>query len=50
MTNARRFGAEDIRGILVSPMLARGQEVIIGTKIDDQFRAGDHVRHRGGVG
>ena len=27
----------DIRGILVSPMAAEGVEVIIGTKIDDQF-------------
>ncbi len=27
----------DIRGILVSPMAQRGLEVIIGTKIDDQF-------------
>ena len=27
----------DIRGVLVSPMAASGVEVIIGTKIDDQF-------------
>ena len=36
--NAKRFHAEcDIRGILVSPMAEPGVEVIIGTKIDDQF-------------
>ncbi len=27
----------DIRGVLVSPMASRGLEVIVGTKIDDQF-------------
>jgi acetyltransferase len=27
----------DVRGVLVSPMAHRGLEVIIGTKIDDQF-------------
>ena len=37
MESARRFGAQDIRGVLVGPMLQRGQEVIIGTKTDDQF-------------
>ena len=36
--NARRFSPEaDIRGILVSPMARKGVEIIIGTKIDDQF-------------
>jgi acetate---CoA ligase (ADP-forming) len=36
--NSKRFypGA-DIRGILVSPMARKGVEIIIGTKIDDQF-------------
>jgi acetyltransferase len=29
--------AAQISGVLVSPMAARGQEVIIGTKLDDQF-------------
>lgn len=33
---AYRPGA-DIRGVLVSPMARKGVEVIIGTKIDDQF-------------
>jgi len=38
MDNARKFNPDaDIRGILVSPMAARGVEVIIGTKTDDQF-------------
>jgi acetyltransferase len=38
MTNAGRFDASaDIRGILVTPMLKDGLEIIIGTKIDDQF-------------
>jgi acyl-CoA synthetase (NDP forming) len=27
----------DIRGVLVAPMAPKGLEVIIGTKIDDQF-------------
>ena len=35
---ARDYNPEaDIRGVLVAPMLKRGLEVIIGTKIDDQF-------------
>ncbi|MFZ0131144.1 MAG: acetate--CoA ligase family protein [Desulfobacterales bacterium] len=38
LANARRFDpAVDIRGVLVSPMAAKGIEVIIGTKYDDQF-------------
>jgi acetyltransferase len=36
--NARNYKADaDIRGVLVSPMIADGIEVIIGTKIDGQF-------------
>ncbi len=36
--NARRYNPEaDIRGVIVSPMADKGVEVIIGTKIDDQF-------------
>ena len=36
--NAKRYNPEaEIRGVLVSPMAKRGLEVIIGTKIDDQF-------------
>ncbi len=36
--NAKAFKPDaDIRGILVSPMADEGTEVIIGTKIDDQF-------------
>lgn len=36
--NARTFDRQaDIRGVVVSPMAAKGLEVIIGTKIDDQF-------------
>ena len=36
--NARHFSPEaDIRGVLVSPMARKGVEIIIGTKIDDQF-------------
>ncbi|MFU8769241.1 MAG: acetate--CoA ligase family protein [Desulfotignum sp.] len=36
--NARIYDpAADIRGVLVAPMAAKGLEVIIGTKIDDQF-------------
>jgi len=38
LANARRFDpAADIRGVLVSPMAAKGIEVIVGTKYDDQF-------------
>lgn len=38
MRNARRYRPDaDIRGILVSPMAEPGLEVIIGTKIDEQF-------------
>ncbi len=38
MENARAFNPEaDIRGVLVAPMARDGLEVIIGTKIDDQF-------------
>ena len=38
MDSAHRFNPQaDIRGILVSPMAKKGVEVIIGTKIDDQF-------------
>ncbi|UCF90357.1 MAG: acetate--CoA ligase family protein [Desulfobacterales bacterium] len=38
IANARKFDARaDIRGVLVSPMASSGVEVIIGTKIDDQF-------------
>ncbi len=38
LANARAYhpGA-DIRGVLISPMAAKGVEVIIGTKVDDQF-------------
>jgi len=36
--SAKRFNADaDIRGVLVTPMIESGIEVIIGTKIDDQF-------------
>ncbi len=36
--NAKRYNDKaDIRGVLVSPMVSPGVEVIIGTKIDDQF-------------
>ena len=36
--NAKRFNADaDIRGVLVSPMIKDGIEIIIGSKIDDQF-------------
>jgi acetate---CoA ligase (ADP-forming) len=34
---ARYMPDADIRGVLVSPMVEPGVEVIIGTKIDDQF-------------
>jgi acetate---CoA ligase (ADP-forming) len=37
VASAKKFGAEEIRGVLVTPMLEEGLEVIIGTKIDDQF-------------
>jgi len=38
MDNAGQYKPRaDIRGILVSPMARKGVEVIIGTKIDDQF-------------
>ncbi|MCP3951361.1 MAG: acyl-CoA synthetase, partial [Desulfobacterales bacterium] len=38
MANAKRFDtAADIHGILVTPMLQDGLEIIIGTKLDDQF-------------
>ena len=38
ITNAKAYRAEaEIEGVLVSPMAAKGVEVIIGTKIDDQF-------------
>ena len=36
--NAKKFAPNvNIRGVLVSPMVKEGLEVIIGTKIDDQF-------------
>jgi len=36
--NARQYKPEaDIRGVLVSPMADSGVEIIIGTKIDEQF-------------
>ncbi|MGD2185432.1 MAG: acetate--CoA ligase family protein [Desulfobacterales bacterium] len=38
MRNCKKYDAKaDIKGILVSPMADEGVEVIIGTKIDDQF-------------
>lgn len=38
LKNAEHYNPRaDIRGILVSPMAAAGLEVIVGTKIDDQF-------------
>ena len=38
MKNSKAYNAKaDIRGILVSPMADEGVEVIIGTKVDDQF-------------
>jgi acetyltransferase len=38
IANAKLYNSEaDIRGVLVSPMAKEGTEVIIGTKIDDQF-------------
>lgn len=36
--SARRYArGADVRGVLVSPMAPEGVEVIVGTKIDDQF-------------
>ena len=36
--NARIYNADaDIRGVLVAPMAQKGLEIIIGTKIDEQF-------------
>ena len=38
MKKAKAYRPEaEIRGILVSPMARKGVEVIIGTKLDDQF-------------
>ncbi len=38
LANARNYAPDaDIRGVLVAPMVDAGLEVIIGTKIDDQF-------------
>jgi len=38
MKNSKKYDAKaDIRGILISPMADEGVEIIIGTKIDDQF-------------
>ena len=38
MKNAKAYNPDaDIRGIMVSPMAKPGIEVIVGTKIDDQF-------------
>jgi acetyltransferase len=38
IAGAKKYNSKaDIRGILVSPMAEKGVEVIIGTKIDDQF-------------
>ncbi len=38
MANAKAYKPDaDIRGVLVSPMAENGTEVIIGTKMDDQF-------------
>jgi acetyltransferase len=38
MKSSKKYAPKaDIRGVLVSPMAAEGVEVIIGTKIDDQF-------------
>lgn len=38
IANAQKFKPDaDIRGVLVAPMAEKGLEVIIGTKIDDQF-------------
>jgi acetyltransferase len=36
--NAKSYNADaDIRGVLVAPMAQKGLEIIIGTKIDEQF-------------
>ncbi|MBU1340363.1 MAG: acetate--CoA ligase family protein [Proteobacteria bacterium] len=36
--NAKAYNPDaDIRGVLVAPMAAKGLEIIIGTKIDEQF-------------
>lgn len=38
ISNARKYHEKaDIRGVLVSPMAQQGVEIVIGTKIDDQF-------------
>ncbi len=38
LTNANKYkDSADIRGVIVTPMAKAGVEVIIGTKIDDQF-------------
>lgn len=38
MTQAKHYNAQaDIRGVLVEPMAREGIEIIIGTKIDEQF-------------
>jgi acetyltransferase len=38
MKNSKQYDPKaDIKGVLVSPMADEGVEVIIGTKIDDQF-------------
>jgi acetyltransferase len=38
MKDAKKFDPNaDLRGVLVAPMVEEGLEVIIGTKIDDQF-------------
>ncbi|MCK5836445.1 MAG: acetate--CoA ligase family protein, partial [Desulfobacula sp.] len=38
ITNARVYNPKaDIRGVLVAPMAHKGLEIIIGTKIDEQF-------------
>ena len=38
LENARAYSPDaDIRGVLVSPMAKKGVEIIIGTKIDEQF-------------
>ena len=38
MTSAREYKEDsDIRGVLMTPMLPKGTEVIVGTKMDDQF-------------
>lgn len=37
-SNARQFNKEaDLRGVLIEPMASSGIEIIIGTKIDEQF-------------